>query len=101
MAEDFSEVKPRGLEHIKTDVEKINDGELKPKMERVKEVKRTVGWLEGKKSFLISIATIGYAIIVVGWQNGDWTEAMMIIWGALGFSALRAGISNETKKIVK
>jgi len=55
-------------------------------------------FLQGKKSFLIVIATIIYAVVIIGWQGGNWSEAMAIIWAALGFGALRAGISNEVKK---
>lgn len=53
--------------------------------------------LKGKKSYFIMVATILYAVIIVGWQNGDWSTALELIWGALGFGALRAGISNSVK----
>jgi len=45
--------------------------------------------LEGKKSYLISFVAILYAVVIVGWQQNQWSEAGQLVLGALGLSALR------------
>ena len=49
--------------------------------------------LEGKKTYLISIAGVVYAItgVVAGYMNPQ--EALEIVMASLGLSALRAGVS--------
>ena len=54
-----------------------------------------MNWLRGKKSYFVAGATILYALVIEGWQNGNWALAGQIIWGALGFSALRAGVAKK------
>jgi len=60
-----------------------------------------IDWLKGKKSFIIATVTILYAIVIIGWQQGDWGQAFTIIWAALGFSAFRAGMNNAVEKYLK
>jgi hypothetical protein len=55
-------------------------------------MKNILTFLDGKKTFLVSIVTIIYALTVIGWMNNSWNEAMDMIFAALGISALRSGI---------
>ena len=64
-------------------------------MERIKQMTNVVEWLQGKKAYIIAFATIVYAVVIVGWQNGDWEQATNLILGALGLSTLRAGITKS------
>jgi len=54
-----------------------------------------IEWLRGKKAYIIAFAAIVYAVVIVGWQNGDWEQATNLILSALGLSALRAGITKS------
>ena len=55
-------------------------------------MKKLLELLKGKKSYIVSSATILYALLVVGWQGGDWMQAQKLILGALGLAALRNGM---------
>lgn len=48
--------------------------------------------LRGRKSYLVAIVSVLYAVVVVGWQGGDWVQAGQIILAALGLGALRNAI---------
>lgn len=50
--------------------------------------------LEGKKSFIVAAAMIFYAVVVLGFQGGDWNEATKLILEGLALFGLRLGISN-------
>lgn len=50
-------------------------------------------FLKGKKSYLVALITILYALIIVGWQQGDWQQASELVLAALGLSALRNGMN--------
>lgn len=58
-------------------------------------MKEIVAWLEGKKTFIVSFAMIVFALIVTGWQDGDWASAWEQILVALGLSGLRLGIEKK------
>jgi len=51
-------------------------------------------FLDGKKTYIVAAATIVYAL-VTGWSTGHWTEAMEMVFAALGFSALRSGVKKS------
>ena len=57
-----------------------------------------MSWLTGKKTYIVGIVTIIYAIAVTGWQGGDWQAAFTMILAALGGMGLRAGVSKAVKK---
>lgn len=52
-----------------------------------------INWLQGKKTYLLSVAAILYA--VSGWYIGQFDQHTMInmMWAALATMTLRAGIS--------
>lgn len=56
-----------------------------------------MNWLNNKKTYFIATAIIFYAIVVEGWQNGNWSLAVEMILGALGLGALRAGVQKSGK----
>jgi hypothetical protein len=58
----------------------------------MKVVSKVRGWLSGKKTYIVAAVAVAYALVVVGWQGGDWGHAQEIVLAALGGSALRAGV---------
>jgi len=55
-------------------------------------MKKVWGKLEGSKTYIVSTVVIVYAIVVAGWQMGDWNTASQLILGALGLGAVRHAI---------
>jgi len=54
-----------------------------------------IAWLQGKKTYFIMFAIIVHAIVVTGWQGGDWSAAFQEILAALGLGAIRAGVTKS------
>ena len=52
-------------------------------------------WLQGRKTYLLSLAALLYA--VSGWYIGqiDQATALNMVWAALTAAALRAGIAKN------
>ena len=52
-------------------------------------------WLQGRKTYLLSLAALLYA--VSGWYIGqiDQATALNMVWAALTAAALRAGIARN------
>ena len=48
--------------------------------------------LKGKKSYIVATTGVIYAVVVVGWQGGDWGAASEVILAALGLAGLRDAI---------
>ena len=48
--------------------------------------------LKGKKSYIVASVSVVYAVVVVGWQGGDWGAASEVILAALGLAGLRDAI---------
>lgn len=46
----------------------------------------------GKKTYLVCAVSIAYAVVVVGWQAGDWTASTQMVLAALGAAGLRNGM---------
>ena len=55
-------------------------------------LRKLADFLGGKKTFIVAITTVLYAVIVVGWQMGDWNQASQLILVALGLGAVRHAI---------
>ena len=51
-----------------------------------------LAFLAGRKTYLVCIVTVAYAL-VQGWQSGDWQGEIPMILAALGAAGLRSGIS--------
>lgn len=51
-------------------------------------------FLKGKKSYIVSATGVLYALVVVGWQAGDWTSANQMILASLGLAGLKHGQDN-------
>lgn len=60
MTQDLSDIKPKGFEPYKTDVEKINNGELKINLERIK----TMGKVSAKETteMLVALGKIATSV---------------------------------------
>jgi hypothetical protein len=58
-------------------------------------MKKLVNFLSGKKTYLITLAAVVYAI--TGVISGNFTndQAFEIVFAALGLGSLRAGISKK------
>ena len=50
------------------------------------------GALRGRKSYLVALVTIVYAVVVIGWGGSDWNAAAELVLAGLGLGALRHGI---------
>lgn len=61
----------------------------------------TLSKLNGAKTYIIALMTVGYAI--AQWWSGDMSQnaAMAMIFGALGAGAIRHGITTSTQGTVK
>lgn len=55
-------------------------------------LKYLFGLLSGKKTYIVAIVTVLYAIVVVGIGQNDWSGAVALILGASGLGALRHGV---------
>ena len=51
-----------------------------------------MAWLNGKKTFIVAIAAIIYAVVRLWTGELGVDEAIIVILGALGFGALRSGL---------
>lgn len=56
---------------------------------------KAVTWLEGKKTFIVSLAMVVFALVVTGWQEQNWSSAWEQVLVALGLSGLRLGIDKK------
>jgi hypothetical protein len=56
-------------------------------------IKKVIGELQGKKTYIVALALICYAVL--GVYTGQLTQdaAVTLVFNGLGLSALRAGIS--------
>lgn len=45
--------------------------------------------VNGYKTYAVMIAMMLYAVVVVGWQGGDWNQAAQLFLGAAGLGGLR------------
>jgi len=50
-------------------------------------------WLKGKKTYIVAGVMVIYALVIIGWNGGDWGEAYKLILEATGIGTLRAGIA--------
>lgn len=50
-------------------------------------------FLKGKKTYIVAAMTITYALVVQGWQLGDWASAMDMVFVALGMGSIRHGMN--------
>jgi hypothetical protein len=48
--------------------------------------------LKGYKTYIVVVAMILYAVIVLGWQGGDWAAAGRTVLEALGLAGIRNAI---------
>ena len=48
--------------------------------------------LKGKKSYIVASVAVLYAVIVVGWQGGDWHGSAQLVLAALGLGSVRHAI---------
>ena len=56
-----------------------------------------MSWLTGRKTYIVGIVTILYAV-AQGWESGDWNTAFTLILAALGGMGLRAGVAKNGTK---
>ncbi len=54
-----------------------------------------MSWLNGKKTYIIAVVAVAYAVVIVGWQQGNWQAALELIMAALGGSAIRHGVEKQ------
>lgn len=59
---------------------------------KVNLVSRFWNYLKGKKTHIVSLVVIVYAVVVVGWQGGEWQTSAEMIMAALGLSSVRHAI---------
>lgn len=52
-------------------------------------------FLQGKKTYVIAFAGLVYAVVIVGWQQGDWSSCWELVLAALGLGGLRAGVTKS------
>ena len=54
-------------------------------------------WLSGKKTYFVAVGMIAYAAF--GWWIGqmDQTQAMALVFNALGIAGLRHGVKTSTE----
>ena len=52
--------------------------------------------VNGYKTYIVSVTTILYAVISVGFGQHDWGSAVTMILGASGLGALRHGVAKST-----
>lgn len=45
--------------------------------------------LKGKKTYIVAVVMICYAIAFLGWYNGDWSSAGKMVLEAMGMAGLR------------
>ena len=58
-------------------------------------------WLKGKKSYILTVATILYAITGYAIQLHDQEAMMILILGALGISSVRHGVKTEADRQIE
>lgn len=54
-------------------------------------------FLTGKKSYIVSVVGLVYAVVIVGWQQHNWVGAAQTVLGAGGLASLRSAVSVATK----
>jgi len=54
--------------------------------------------LSGKKSYLVAVAAIAYAIGGAVTNMHDWNTAIQLVFAALGLSTLRSGVAKSGPK---
>ena len=57
-------------------------------------------FFNGKKTYIVAIATLAYAAFGLISGNLDWNQAANLIFGAGGLAALRNGQTAETEKVL-
>ena len=65
-------------------------------------VQTIMAWLNGKKTNIIGVMMILHAVVITGWQEGNWTLAQAEILAGLamitGRAALAKGPTKENKE---
>ena len=51
------------------------------------------GWLNGKKTYVAALFMIAQGLLVDGWQNGDWNEAVVKLQAGLAVFGFRHAIN--------
>lgn len=95
-SDDFSDVKPRGLEHIPTDLEKIKNGSLKITMEKV-----SMNGIAETKDAVLFLTKVANASVEALKDDGKITISDVFKFGGAAtalFPAL-AGISQVPKEL--
>lgn len=50
-------------------------------------------FLSGKKTYIVAGATFVYAVVVIGWQQHDWNQALNLVFGSAFGATIRAAIA--------
>ncbi len=58
-----------------------------------------VTFLKGKKSYIVALATVIYAIAYYGWDKNNWPEAANFVLGGTGMATVRAAIAKVEGKV--
>lgn len=56
-------------------------------------------YFEGKKTYIVAMVMIAYAVMVMGLGGQSHTEAVELILNALAIAGLRAGVSKADKYV--
>lgn len=56
-------------------------------------MKNIINFLDGKKSYIVAAVTFLYAVVIVGWQQNNWSAAFDLILGSGGLASIRAAIN--------
>jgi hypothetical protein len=54
--------------------------------------------LSGYKTYITGIVMILFAVVVLGFSQGNWNEAVSMILAALAVMGLRSGIKNDIRE---
>lgn len=60
---------------------------------------KIIAWLEGKKTYIVALITILYAIVVVGVYQHNWSEVMPFILGSSAIATLRSALSTKLSSV--
>lgn len=55
--------------------------------------------LKGKKTYIVTAATLLYAVLVLGWGDNNWSAVLPYVFGGLGGATLRHAISTELGRL--
>jgi hypothetical protein len=54
-----------------------------------------MNFLNGKKSYIAAAAMLIFAVVIQGWQNGDWQGAIKSALESLSVFGIRLAIANK------